>query len=114
MPAVGHRVTVTLVPLPGMPEPLAPGIGLGRAARLTRRNRLLIDARVHPATRQEIWAGTAQTCGTCRFAVRVQHGARNYWKCEKHRLGVSRSEYSDIRKCWPACALWQPDDEETP
>lgn len=78
----------------------APNLSPG--ARRTQRNKAMIAAGVHPATRQPIDVALG-TCGTCAHAIRVTHNSRSYWKCDLHRLGTSASEASDIRSSWPAC-----------
>jgi hypothetical protein len=75
--------------------------------RRTLANEALFAVGVHPATRRPLILVGA-TCETCVHSSREHGGARSYWKCAKHRLGMSRSSASDIRKSWPACALWEP------
>jgi len=75
--------------------------------RRTLRNQATLDAGRHPATGGNLlhpeWGFS---CGDCRHAVRVTQGAgKAWWKCRRHRLGLSSSEASDIRKSWPACSL---------
>lgn len=67
----------------------------------TGRNRALLEAGVHPATRGDVRADLG-TCGECRHHV-IDHRNRRYHKCRLHRLGISSSEASDIRVSWPAC-----------
>ena len=73
--------------------------------RRTLRNQMTLDAGRHPATgRNLLDPGWGFSCGDCRHAVRVTQGAgKAWWKCRRHRLGMSGSEASDIRKSWPAC-----------
>lgn len=93
------------------PNPfLVPSISATR--RRTERNRDMLRDGVHPATYRRLLVveeGTKPwTCGACKFAKKVGGGRRDYWKCERHRLGMSASEASDIRISWPACELFQP------
>lgn len=75
--------------------------------------RNLLAAGIHPATRAALFIGTGETCEQCAsfVAYDFRHN-RRLFKCRQHRLGVSRSEASDIRKSWPACALFTPTDED--
>jgi hypothetical protein len=77
-----------------------------RTQQLTLRNQLTIDRGQHPATGLPLLSSEwGFACGDCRRAVRVKTPAgRAFWKCRRHRLGVSHSDASDIRKSWPACA----------
>lgn len=91
------------------PERLAdPPVSADR--RRTIRNRSMLAAGVHPATRRPI-TGDGRTCGDCRHSYRVDHRDRQWWKCELHRLGPSRCASSDIRVSWPACEWIDPDPE---
>lgn len=80
---------------------------LSRAQKITRRNNELLAAGIHPATRRPLFVGTGETCATCTHHV-VVHVQRRYHKCERHRLGPSASENSDIRVSWAACVLYEP------
>lgn len=55
----------------------------------------------HPATGTRTRPDVG-TCGECVHHV-VSRYDKRYHKCEKHRLGTSSSEASDIRVSWPAC-----------
>lgn len=79
--------------------------------RLTRRNAEKLAGGTHPATHRRLFIGTGETCGDCVHANHYGHHNRSYWKCAKHRLGESHSAASDIRKSWPACALYEPRPE---
>lgn len=92
-------------PDPGRPVPLKVP-GESEDARRTRANRELLERGVHPATRVAL-ADNGRTCGGCIHAVQVQPGARSFWKCDQHRLGLSRSGASDIRVSWPACTRFE-------
>ena len=46
-------------------------------------------------------------CRTCKFAVSVCGGARNFWKCELVRKGWTHGPGSDIRLKSPACSGWK-------
>lgn len=74
--------------------------------RRTKRNAKLLARGVHPATglglRPELG-----NCGACTQAERQSVGNSSFWKCRKHRLGMSGSEASDIRISWPACAAFE-------
>ncbi len=88
--------------------------GLSADARRTIRNRELIAAGVHPATRQPILV-TGLTCATCGHHRAVTHYTsreKTWHKCALHRLGVSHSAASDIRTSWPACVLYQTGDDQ--
>lgn len=95
-------------PGPALPPP--PPDTRSYTERLTARNRDLLAAGVHPATRRGLLDGDA-TCATCAHHV-VVHVNRRFHKCEKHRLGVSASEASDIRVSWPACVLYVQEDPD--
>jgi hypothetical protein len=91
---------------------LPPPPELSPDARRTARQRALLEAGIHPATREplETFKGcpTGATCGDCTHAVRVHHHDRRYWKCDESILGRSRSAASDIRVGWPACVRFIP------
>lgn len=76
--------------------------------RLTRRNKEKLASGVHPATHRKLREPLGAACGDCVHAKNYGHHDRSYWKCEKHRLGMSHSSSSDIRKSWPACVLYEP------
>jgi len=44
-----------------------------------------------------------ETCGSCRFAVKVQHQAGSYYKCELMERYWTHGAGTDIRLKWPAC-----------
>lgn len=94
----------TLFPLDDYPA-VEPPDASTYSRRVTLRSRTLLDAGIHPATRQPV--DRTKTCGTCAHATRTHHSSRPYWKCDLHRLGTSRSVASDIRVSWPGCALWE-------
>jgi hypothetical protein len=72
-------------------------------ARRTRLNKLMLSQGRHPPTRLGLLdPGWGFTCGGCAHA---RHG--DFWKCDIHRLGLSRSASSDIRKSWPACTAYR-------
>ena len=75
---------------------------LSATRRLTIRNQAFLDAGIHPATRLPL-VGDGRCCRDCPHSVRIDHGNRSYWKCRRHRLGLSASAASDIRVGWPAC-----------
>lgn len=81
--------------------------GKRRAARInyTERAKEYIAQGMHPVTGRPLLG--SETCGSCAFAVKVGHGARDYWKCgsEGGRFNT-HSEASDIRLKWPACKSW--------
>lgn len=95
-------------------EGAPPEAGLSRDARRTQNNKALLAHDVHPATRLPLLdEGWGFTCRDCHHAVRVRHrGPRVWWKCELHRLGLSRSADSDIRCGWPACVRFRVDPED--
>lgn len=72
----------------------------------TKRAKALLALGRHPATRLALLADSTATCGDCAHATLIEHNARRWWKCAKHRLGMSHSEASDIRVGWPACLLF--------
>jgi hypothetical protein len=77
--------------------------------RRTETNRRALAAGVHPATRERLTDPELELhCRDCVHAVRVGHHDRVWWKCEEHRLGMSRSAASDIRVSWPACVRVVP------
>lgn len=82
--------------------------GMSYGQRLTIQNRRLLEAGTHPATRRPLLIGTGETCATCVHHL-VASQNRTYHKCDKHRLGASSSEASDIRVSWPACVLYEPE-----
>lgn len=83
-----------------------------RGQRITELNIRMFGAGIHPATRRSLFVGTGETCASCVHHV-VVHVNRRYHKCAQHHLGPSRSEHSDIRVSWPACALYEPREGET-
>ena len=104
-----HEQPALFDPGPARERPVDPPLSATR--RLTERNRDLLKDGVHPATLRRLLAveedGRQWTCGTCRFAVVQSNGNRSYWKCQKHRLGITNGAATDIRRSWPACALWE-------
>lgn len=91
-----------------IPVLVRPSDGESATQKVTRRNRQRLAAGIHPATGRTLFVGTGETCGECQFArCFAGSGRRRYWKCEKHRLGMSNSMASDIRVSWPACALFE-------
>lgn len=88
------------------PGPADPPAEASATVKLTERNRRSLANGRHPATGHRLldpeWGWT---CRDCRHAVHVEGGNRRYWKCARHRLGMSRSATSDIRVSWPACTL---------
>ena len=102
-----------LAPVAVVPDDASPTV------RRTARRRLLLEAGVHPATGLRLFPAVfGNTCGGCVHAVKVQHGARAYWKCNESRLGLSHSAASDIRTSWPACEMFvdatAPPDVDVP
>lgn len=89
------------------PPELAPG--LSRTQRKTAENAAWLARGVHPATRADL-RPDGGTCGGCAHHHAYQDGRydRTYHKCDRHRLGESHSDASDIRVGWPACALYEP------
>lgn len=83
--------------------------------RRTFRQRVQLSRGIHPATGQPVLhADPPVSCGDCAHCRQITGlSGRRYWKCDRHRLGTSASEASDIRKSWPACQLYIP-IEETP
>ena len=91
-----------LFPLPPAvpgPPPKTPG------QRLTDANRRKLEQGIHPATHRP--TTDEGRCGTCAHHVIVNGGARDFHKCEHHRLGPSHSANSDIRTSWPSCTLFE-------
>lgn len=95
---------MTLVPLPFCP-PLPEPVEMPRSPqrRRTIRQRLLIGAGVHPATRRPTIEGTE--CRGCSHLVLVDHHGRRYWKCDRHTLGITHGPATDVRLSWPGCTL---------
>lgn len=96
-------------PGPGAPADTTEPLSADR--RRTNANRAALDAGIHPATRRPLLpvepAAGRPNCGDCAHAHRYSWHDRSYWKCDQHRLGQSHSAASDIRKGWPACALFE-------
>lgn len=84
---------------PDPPELELPNLeGLGQDARRTLRQKALIKAGVHPATKQRL-AGSG-TCGECAHLF-VKYTGPGYWfKCSK---AMRDGRGPDMRKWWPAC-----------
>lgn len=91
--------------LPAIAE-VDPPVKLSDGRRLTARNRALLEAGIHPATRYPLAEGDS-TCGDCRWHDAFRHHSGIDHKCSRHRLGESHSSASDIRVSWPACLLWE-------
>ena len=89
-----------LEPIPGTPVEL-----LSAGQRLTLRNRNLIAAGIHPATRQPLIEG--KHCAECAHAFPRGGSQRTFWKCAKHIRGVTCGAGTDIRVSWRACALFE-------
>lgn len=84
-------------------------VTLSAGQRRTARQRDLIAAGVHPATKRPIVAN-GHRCGDCVHRNTVTHYSshlRQWHKCANHYLGESHSDASDIRLSWPACDMWE-------
>lgn len=96
---------------PGPETPVPTPERMSPDRRRTLRNRQMLDKGIHPATGRPL-TGDGRICRDCPHILRVQHrGPRTWFKCVRHRLGMSHSAASDIRAGWPACVLI--DHEET-
>lgn len=97
-----------LFDLPAPPEDdvdVDPPEGLSAGRKRTLRNRALIDAGVHPATRRPLRDGA--TCGSCDHLVTTCTGpGRIFYKCGLVPLTAGAG--TDVRLSWPACELWKP------
>lgn len=81
---------------------------LSATRRRTIRNENLLECGIHPATGLYLLQTEVKPakCRTCLFHRYINNGARSYNKCERHRLGMSHSDASDIRVSWPACTAY--------
>lgn len=77
-----------------------------RSRRLTRRAAEQLAIGLHPANGRSLFVGTGETCASCKFHV-VHRWDKTYHKCEKHRLGLTHGDATDIRVGWPACVLFE-------
>lgn len=101
------------------PDPGADQIpeGLGKDARRTLRQKAMIDAGTHPATKCMLIEHdpsielNAPTCGTCEYLTPKFSGGWSGWKCTK--AAAHGNDGPDIRKWWPACVLYSPKAEVT-
>jgi hypothetical protein len=101
-----------LFPLPA-PQVAAAAPELSADRRRTLVNRALLDQGRHPATGLRLLdAGWGYRCRDCAHAVRIDWHNRSFWKCLRHRLGLSHSAASDIRAGWPACTALRIDTED--
>ena len=102
-----------LLPLDGMPEPVAlpPVERLSPDRARTARQRAQVDAGIHPLT-QEKARPDLGTCGDCTLRVLVRHHNGTYPKCARGiKSGqpldlapyASKSAATDVRAWWPAC-----------
>lgn len=58
---------------------------------------------IHPMTGQPLRTdGT--TCGTCTFLLERDGNTKTYFKCERSK--PTGGPATDVRKKWPACALY--------
>lgn len=101
-----------LFPLPDPVVSMVEAPKLSRDARRTHQQRVSLANGRHPATRRRVLDGWGFRCRDCVHAVRISNGHRGWWKCRRHRLGLSHSAESDIRISWPACDLLRIDAEE--
>lgn len=53
-------------------------------------------------------ADNGKTCKTCRYLVCRSQSAK-WYKCQKWRMSMSVA--TDIRLKWPACKLYEPEDQ---
>jgi hypothetical protein len=71
----------------------------------------------NPATPAPIGTGpSGETCGTCKFRLRIQYRAGTYQKCELAKAMWTHGTGSDIKAKWPACREWAaltPSSERT-
>jgi len=79
---------------------------LGRDARRTARHRALIAQGIHPATRRPL-VDDGHTCGDCTHLL-VKRRSGTWFKCA---LQLHDGQGLDIRKSWPACTEWKPQEE---
>lgn len=94
------------------PGPARNKAGETRDQARTRKNRQMLAAGVHPATRTALRPVNddqpAETCGSCAHH-HVQGGTKGrYHKCD---LTTTRGPASDIRVGWPACNRWESDQD---
>lgn len=87
---------------PGFPDPPDQDEGLGQDARRTRRQRALIAAGTHPATKLPI-ANNGHRCGDCAHLL-TKRRSSTWFKCA---LQIHDGQGLDIRKSWPACTQWE-------
>ena len=76
--------------------------------RRTLKQRALIDAGIHPATRVALLPD-GETCGTCVHFKRRRY-SKTYFKCAL--VPDTRGAGSDIRKSLPACIQWEEGNDE--
>jgi hypothetical protein len=109
-PKTGEELDVEALKAAARPPKI--GSPAGKRVNYTAKNQALLAAGIHPATGRALL--TDSKCGDCVHAEHHSGGAKSFWKCAKHRLGMSRSEASDVRVGWPACTLFeQRPPEET-
>lgn len=75
---------------------------LSSGRRRTMRNNARLARGVHPNGIELLKGPEAHTCGDCARSYWVKMGGK-FFKCG---LNDSRSEATDIRVKWPACAMW--------
>lgn len=92
------------------PEPEFDLSGLSADQRRTRRQRLLIEQGINPATKRPL-AETGETCGSCGHCWRVGWRSKAFFKCGL--VDPTHGPGTDIRKWWPACDRWAPSPDST-
>lgn len=93
--------------LDGLPTPPTPDPALSADRRRTALRAALLEAGIHPATRQPLLRSTEPlTCADCVFFERMTWHNRDYLKCTK--AGVTHGAGSDVRASWPACKQFRP------
>lgn len=95
-----------------------PGDGneyLGKDARRTRRQLARLEEGFHPGSGVRLHPDAAKgrtgpglRCGGCAHLFPTGAGNKNFLKCTESRGTGHGASGPDMRRWWPACALYSP------
>ena len=66
---------------------------------------------LHPAGHP--FATNGLECGDCVHLKLLRHNSGTYFKCTQHLDGITRGPGTDMRKFWPACVMFEGEEQTT-
>ncbi len=91
-----------------LPDPFE---GLSADRKRTLRQHQMVEAGIHPLTRQRA-VPEAGTCGDCRFRQVLSHHGGSFPKCTRDEARLTHSAATDCRAWWPACTDFELGDNK--